>query len=653
MPDTANFAGLRVAAFESRRAEEIASLIARLGGRPAVSPSLREVPLGENPAAIDFARQILASQLDILIFMTGVGIRHFLAEVEGHLDRTQLLAAISRTATIVRGPKPAAVLKELGVVPSYRVDEPNTWREVLATLDANLPVAGRQVGIQEYGIPNLQLTAELTARGASVHTLCVYRWELPEDIAPLEQNVRDIAAGEIDVVLFTSSQQAINLLLVAERLGLADRLRQQLTRTVVASIGPTTSETLHEQQLPVDLQPEHARMGQLVVAAAANSLALLAAKRASAVPAANLSTGLSSLQPSSELDRGSQSGSTQPSWYDSPFMRACRREPNVRTPIWLMRQAGRYLPEYRKIRSQVTFLELCKRPDLSAEVMIRTVERLGVDAAIIFSDLLPILEPMGFDLEYTQGEGPVIHNPLRAADVDRVRELDSVAKLDFVMQTVRETRAGIAPQIPVLGFAGAPFTLASYAIEGGSSRNYLFTKQLMYTDEGAWTALMGRLARAVGRYLNAQLAAGAQAVQLFDSWAGCLSPDDYRRYCLPHTKAVIDMITPGAPVINFATGNPMLLPLLAEAGGAVIGVDWRVRLDEAWRSIGYDHGVQGNLDPVLLLADRATIRTAAHHILELAGGRPGHIFNLGHGVLPQTPPEHVDVLIDAVRSYPR
>ncbi len=332
-------------------------------------------------------------------------------------------------------------------------------------------------------------------------------------------------------------------------------------------------------------------------------------------------------------------------------MRACRHEPTSVTPIWLMRQAGRYLPEYREIRAKTTFLELCKNPALCAEVMIRTVNRLGVDAAIIFSDLLPILEPMGMDLEFAAGEGPVIHNPIRdASQVDRLLELEDLGSLEFVMETVRQTRAGMPGQIPVIGFAGAPFTLASYAIEGGGSRNYLFTKSLMYGDEGAWHALMGRLARGVGRYLNAQIAAGAQCVQIFDSWAGCLGPEDYRRYVLPHTKAVIDAVTPGAAVINFATGNPALLPLLSEAGGSVIGIDWRIELDAAWKLVGEDRGVQGNLDPAVLLADRAVIRRRAQHVLNQAAGRPGHIFNLGHGVFPQTPPENAIALIDAVHE---
>ena len=332
-------------------------------------------------------------------------------------------------------------------------------------------------------------------------------------------------------------------------------------------------------------------------------------------------------------------------------MKAARREPTSRVPIWLMRQAGRYMAEYRAIRRKTTFLELCKTPALCAEVMLQAVDRLGVDAAIIFADLLPILEPMGLELEFTADEGPVIHNPVnQPRAVDRVRELDDLKPLDYVLETVRMTRSGLPDDLPLLGFAGAPFTLASYAIEGGASRSYRQTKVFMYGDRGAWDALMGRLARAVAKYLNAQIAAGAQAVQLFDSWVGCLGPDDYRRYVLPHTRAVIQAITPGAPVIHFATGNPALLPLMSEAGGSVIGIDWRIRLDEAWRAVGYDKAIQGNLDPAVLLTNPAEIRRRAKELLDQTAGRPGYIFNLGHGVLPQTPVENAVALVDAVHE---
>jgi uroporphyrinogen decarboxylase len=274
-----------------------------------------------------------------------------------------------------------------------------------------------------------------------------------------------------------------------------------------------------------------------------------------------------------------------------------------------------------------------------------------VDAAIIFSDLLPILEPMGLDLEFAHGEGPVIHNPVRdATDVDRVLELESLESLGYVLETVLQTRHDLPDHLPLIGFAGAPFTLASYMIEGGSSRSYLHTKTLMYRDEGAWRTLLERLARAVTCYLNGQIAAGAQCVQIFDSWVGCLGPDDYRRYVLPYVHQIVAGITPAVPVINFATGNPALLPLLAEAGGAVMGIDWRVRLDEAWRTVGHDKAVQGNLDPCVLLADRQEIRRRAQAVLDQAARRPGHIFNLGHGVLQQTPVDNAIALVEAVHE---
>ena len=335
----------------------------------------------------------------------------------------------------------------------------------------------------------------------------------------------------------------------------------------------------------------------------------------------------------------------------SLVMRACRREPVERTPVWLMRQAGRYLPEYRAVREKVPFLELCKTPRLAAEVMLATVQRLGVDAAIIFSDLLPLLEPMGLDLEFTAGEGPVIHNPVREpADVGRVRELDDLGRVGFVMDTVRATRAGLDDSIPVIGFAGAPFTLAGYCIEGGTSKSWLLAKTFMMRHESAWHDLMSRIARAVSRYLVAQLDAGAQIVQLFDSWVGCLGADDYRRYVLPHSREAIAAAARRAPVIHFATGNPALLPLLAEAGGSVIGIDWRIDLDRGWALAGHDRAVQGNLDPVVLLADRDTVRRRTREVLAQAGGRPGHIFNLGHGILPGTPVENVLELVAAVKQ---
>ena len=336
---------------------------------------------------------------------------------------------------------------------------------------------------------------------------------------------------------------------------------------------------------------------------------------------------------------------------DSPFMRACRRESVPYTPVWLMRQAGRYMREYREVRARTSFLELCKTPDLASEVTVYAAERLGVDAAIIFADILLIIEPMGLDLEFAKGEGPVIHNPVRTAeDVGRMREVESVESLDYVMQAIRTTRRALKPNLPLIGFAGAPFTLASYIVEGGASKNYIHTKRMMHADAGAWHAMMSLIARALSRYLNAQIAAGAQAVQLFDSWVGSLSPDDYREFVLPHTKEVICNITPGTPVIHFGTGTATLLELMRDAGGDVIGLDWRVDLDEAWQRVGHDRAVMGNFDQILLFTNPEIIRKHAGRILARAAGRPGHIFNLGHGILPETPVDNVVALVEAVHE---
>jgi uroporphyrinogen decarboxylase len=316
-----------------------------------------------------------------------------------------------------------------------------------------------------------------------------------------------------------------------------------------------------------------------------------------------------------------------------------------------MRQAGRYMREYADVRARVDFLELCKTPSLAAEVTVTATEKLGVDAAIIFADILLIIEPMGIHLEFATGEGPSIENPiLTGNDVGRMLELEDVNELGFVFEAIRLTRQALRKDLPLIGFSGAPFTLASYIIEGGGSKNYVHTKRMMYNESAAWHSLMAKLSRALVKYLNAQIDAGAQAVQIFDSWVGCLSPNDYREYVLPHTAAVIDGIRSDTPIIHFGTGTAALLELMREAGGEVIGVDWRVRLDDAWQRIGYDVGIMGNLDPVMLFAEKDRMRSEVKKILDQANGRPGHVFNLGHGILPETSVENVVALVDAVHE---
>lgn len=334
------------------------------------------------------------------------------------------------------------------------------------------------------------------------------------------------------------------------------------------------------------------------------------------------------------------------------FLRACQRQPVDCTPVWFMRQAGRYMDAYQALRQRHSLLTLCKTPELAAEVTLQPIQRLPVDAAIIFTDLLIPLEPMGARLVFAPNEGPVIENPIRSAsDVEALRMVDPQAELAFTLEAIRMVCRELDGKVPLIGFAGAPFTLASYLIEGSGSRHYIQTKQLMYHQPEAWHGLLDKLASVATTFLQAQIAAGAQVVQLFDSWVGCLSPDDYRRYVLPYTKQVIDGLrSASAPVIHFGTDTAMLLDVMREAGSDVIGVDWRIPLDDAWRRIGPDVGIQGNLDPVALFAPLPEIERRVDDILQRAGNRPGHIFNLGHGILPETPVEHVQAVADLVHA---
>jgi uroporphyrinogen decarboxylase len=334
----------------------------------------------------------------------------------------------------------------------------------------------------------------------------------------------------------------------------------------------------------------------------------------------------------------------------SPFMKACRGEEVPFTPIWLMRQAGRYMSEYRELRARKTFLELCKSPALVSEVTVHAVNRIRADAAILFADLLLPVEPMGLELAFNKGEGPSIKPPVRdGAAVDRLHDIEPES-LNYVYEAVKQTRRDLADELPLIGFAGAPFTIASYLVEGGPSRHFQHTKELMYRDPGAWSALMAKVVQAQTGFLKGQIDAGVQAVQIFDSWVGCLSPEDYRRYVAPHSGALIAGLPAGVPVIHFGTGTGTFLKELRGAGGSVIGVDWRVDLDHAWETIGHDVGIMGNLDPVVLFGDESFLRSETKRILDQAGRRPGHIFNLGHGILPTTPVDNVCRLIDLVHE---
>lgn len=319
-----------------------------------------------------------------------------------------------------------------------------------------------------------------------------------------------------------------------------------------------------------------------------------------------------------------------------------------------MRQAGRYMKEYMEIRKKYSFLEMCRTPELACEVTLQPIRKFDLDAAIIFADILLPLPGMGISLEFTKNEGPAIKNPVRTRkDIDAVRVITPGEDVPFLLTAIKMVKKELNGKVPLIGFSGAPFTIASYIIEGEGSRNYVHTKTIMYSDPEAWHKLMDKISDVIIVYLNAQVEAGTDALQLFDSWVGCLGPDDYREYVLPYTKKVIDSIKKTVPIINFSTNTGTYLGLVRKSGGDVIGVDWRVRLDDAWKTIGDKFAIQGNLDPTVLFAPVKTIRKRVKEVLDMAGGRPGHIFNLGHGIILGTPVDSVKALVDSVHELSR
>lgn len=613
----------------------MAGLITKSGGDPLIAPSLREIPLEENSEALLFGDRLFSGKVDMLIMLTGPGMNTLLSVLQTKYAASAIKNELSKIDLVSRGPKPALALRSFGLNSNVSVPEPCTWREILAALDEhavkeNRSLRGLRVAVQEYGVTNEEFLAGLKMRGAEVLRVPVYRWALPEDTEPLKRALDAVISGEVDVVIFTNAHQISNVMAVAKEHGLEEAFRKALKKAVVASIGPNTTAYLDEYGFPVDIEPLELKMESFVKEVSEQSSGILETKRFT-------SAGVSkAFEPSSPKNTES-----------SLFLKACRREAVETTPIWLMRQAGRYLQSYRQLREKYSFLELCKNSDIAAEITVDAVTKLGVDAAIIFADILLIVEPMGLFLEYAQGDGPIIHQPVRSGkDLNRIF-LPEKGSLDFVHQAIRKACAWLPSGIPLIGFSAAPFTLASYMIEGQITRNFIHTKSFMHRDFSAWSDLMNKIADALIPYLNEQISAGANAVQIFDSWVGCLSPSDYRHYVLPFSKKVIAGIQPGIPVIHFGTQTSELLELMKEAGGNVIGLDWRVELDAAWKRLG-NVAVQGNLDPTVLFADQATIKASAERILKQANGRPGHIFNLGHGVLPETPLENVRYLIETV-----
>ncbi|HWT65548.1 MAG TPA: uroporphyrinogen decarboxylase [Terracidiphilus sp.] len=347
-----------------------------------------------------------------------------------------------------------------------------------------------------------------------------------------------------------------------------------------------------------------------------------------------------------------QSGTPESILDGSRFVRACLRKPVDRTPVWFLRQAGRYMQEYRDVRKHHTLVEICKDPDLAAEVTITAAEKLGVDAAIIFADLLLPLEPMGLPFEFQAGEGPVVHKPVRTPEDVKALRTDRAADLTYVAKAIEKVAAHFRDKLGIIGFCGAPFTLASYMIEGGGSRNYIFTKQMMYGQPAAWRELLDKLVLVLTEYCKQQVEGGADVIQIFDSWVGSLSLADYQDYAFEASKQLVRNVQAlGVPVIYFGVETAGLLSAMAETGADVIGLDWRQPLAEGWSAVGHSHAVQGNLDPITLFAPLDVLEKRVKAVLQSAGGRPGHIFNLGHGIVPGTPVENVQAVVKMVREF--
>jgi len=614
-------------------------LIEKTGAKAIVVPALKEVPLSENPKAFEFFEKLEAGQIDYFILLTGVALRTLISVLETRFPKDRIVSVLStKTKIVVRGPKPKSVCAMNGIPVAVTVPEPNTWREILDTLQAH-SLSGKKITVLEYGVSNTDFIDDLIRQGATVETLPVYQWALPDDVAPMEQLTDQIIAGQVDILLFTTQIQTDHLLQVVRRRNLELSFRRALQKVVIGSIGPVTSERLREHQFFPDFEASPNKLDDLVKITAEVGQDWVKKKRArvekSWIKIESQKSKVKSLECAS-------------------ILKACRRESNSQIPVWLMRQAGRYMAEYHLSRRGLEFLDFCKRPELAAEATLYAVERLGVDAAIIFADILLIVEPLGLSLTYAKGEGPQMGPPVRSlAAVEALKPVNVQESLGYVMEAVRQVRSQMDSRIPLIGFCGAPFTVASYMIEGRSSKNFIPTKLLMHQDPKAWHLLLEKITTASIDYLNAQVEAGADLLQIFDSWVGQLSAAEYREFVMPHSKRLIAGVQDSQkhiPIIHFGTNTDHLLELMKEAGGDVIGVDTKTDIVSASSRLS-NVAIQGNLDPVLLFADRKTLLAEAKKILEAVGSRPGFIFNLGHGILPETPVDNVMALVDYVHEW--
>lgn len=642
-----SFNNVKVASLESRRSREIEELIQYYGGKPVTAESVREVPSVSDKDIHSLIDNLDKKNIDALVFMTAYGTKILLDAVEQKIGKKKTINLLNRTNIIGRGIKSRSALRNYGIKILNTKPVPNTWQDITQLLSSRNMLANKTIALQQQSRKNKRLANALKTGGAEVLSIPVYRSMLPEDTENLQKLIEQISANNIDVCLFTNSQQIKNINTFAKKAGTLKKMLDGFKKVVVTSVGHSTTTSLLENGLTVDYEPENPRMGNLVRETARRFQYLIHKKKTAFKNSVNTNNWKRT-----EMDWGISSDKERKSiTRKSAFIKTCMKESTSYKPVWIMRQAGRFSRHYRQIRSKYTFQQLCKTPEIASEVTLMAVDQLGVDAAIIFSDILLILEPLGIRLSYSRTDGPRIENMFRTkSSLDRLNEFDE-KELNYVYRAIKLTRKALNPEIPLIGFAGAPFTLASYAIEGGASRNYENTKGIMYRDSELWNEIMRVLTHATVKYLNRQIDSGADAVQIFDSWIGCLSPFDYEKYVLPHMTYLFENINKTVPSIHFGTGTSTLLKLMKQAGGDVMGLDWRVDIKKAWKEIGYDSAIQGNLDPVVLFSTPSEIKKRVQLMLSKTRGRNGHIFNLGHGVLPGTPPDNVLHLIDAVHEY--
>jgi uroporphyrinogen decarboxylase len=639
-PNSNRLREFQLAALAIEHSEPLQQAIKRLGGKLVMCQAYSTEDLQEGAqlarkVASQFANQLLVGEFDLLVFVTAAGAQYFFQQSARLVDRQRLIDSLTDIRTVAGSPSATLALESLGISPTIALQQPQSWRDVLVALDQKVRVANFNVGLEESESIH-GLGSGIEARGGRVSAFSVYPHVPPSDPQAGIDFLNRLQSAECQAILFVSPAEVQRFCSMTRKLGWNRWLKRFSDEILVFSLGKETTELLVDRQISVDYTSQASDIEQFVH---------------------EIAEVIGEIENQKQIVRANFSGpatsgiNRSAPWYDSPFMKACRGEPTQVTPIWLMQQAGRYLPEYRDLRSKMGYQELCSNPQLCSEVMCAAVRRLGVDAAIVFSDLLSMLVPMGVSLDFDQAKGPRIRNPIREPrDVNRVRRLENNDEVMFVLEAVTQTRRDLPDDLPLIGFAGAPFTLACYMIEGGPSRSLAHAKRLMLSDVVAWQELMQHLAHSISIYLNGQIAAGAQAVQLFDPWAGCLGFEDYKKFVLPYVQQVINRLPRHVPAINFATGNPSLLPLLADTRASVIGIDWRIRLDQAWDTIGHHRSIQGNLDPVVLLTDPHEIRRQTKLLLDQAAARPGHIFNLGHGILSRTPVDNVIALVDSVHE---